>query len=241
MVFNGQLLQNTINTTYRKATLQNKAGLPGWVAVAQQIPQKGIAEKILKADLVDTVRDNSMNFSMWDMPSRNNFNEEKLHDPLVMISSMFGGVPNSSEENRIQILEAMYDARHQAEERLWTGENLFTDQVNTLVKDMATILSLLYGENNHRKRMKARTTGGVTRKKRFIPSTYQREPLLRRYHYGLKEKKQKEFLLPNKKASTAYRTIVGYERMRSFGSTLAGRESCFCTCVSSNSRREPDV
>ena len=203
-------ITNTINTTYRKATLQNKAGLPGWVAVAQQIPQKGIAEKILKADLVYTVRDNSMKINFWDMPSRN-FNEEKLHDPLVMISSMFGGVPNLSEENRIQILESMYDARHQAEERLWSGESLFTEQVNTLVKIWPQFC-LSYTEKTIIVTNEGSNRSWSNQEEAIYTFNLPEGAVITALSLWIEGKEAKGILTSKQKASTAYRTIVGYER-----------------------------
>jgi hypothetical protein len=47
---------------------------------------------------------------------------------------LFGGDINLDEKDRIKILEAMYDSRHQAQERLWSGDKLKTANVITNVK-----------------------------------------------------------------------------------------------------------
>ena len=206
-------ITKAINTTYRKATLQNKAGLPGWVAVAQQIPQKGIAEKILKADLVYAVHenmDNTMDDIFWRVPSRN-FNGEKLHDPLVMISSMFGGVPNFSEENRIQILESMYDARHQTEERLWSGENLFTEQVKTLVKIWPQFC-LSYTEKTITVTNEGHHRSWNNQEEGIYTFNLPEGAVITALSLWIEGKEAKGILTSKQKASTAYRTIVGYER-----------------------------
>jgi hypothetical protein len=67
------------------------------------------------------------------MPSRN-FDEEKKHDPLVVIATLFVGEVNLNEEHRIKLLETMYDSRHQAQERLWDGDDLITENINTAVR-----------------------------------------------------------------------------------------------------------
>jgi XrtN system VIT domain protein len=126
------IITHTINTSYRRATVSENDGLPAWVSVAQQAPRSWFTEKILKADLVYSVAGKWDDF-FWRVPTRN-FEEERKHDPLIMIATFFAGKVNLSEDTRIRLLESMYDSRHQAQERLWSGNDLYTEHINTAVR-----------------------------------------------------------------------------------------------------------
>ncbi|HEX6430055.1 MAG TPA: XrtN system VIT domain-containing protein, partial [Niastella sp.] len=126
------LITSEMNKTYRLATVDAGSGWPAWVSVAQKAPHNGITEQILKSDLVYSTSGNMDNF-LWSMPSRS-FGEEKKHDPLIMIASFFTGKVNIDEETRIKLLESMYDSRHQAQERLWSDEHLYTEHINSAVR-----------------------------------------------------------------------------------------------------------
>jgi XrtN system VIT domain protein len=120
----------TINRAYRQATVAENDGLPAWVSVAQKIAPGPIAEKALKTEIVYAVPRDMERFSFWNVPTLN-FGEAKLHDPLIVIGSLFGGLPNLDIDARVKILESRYDSRHQAQERFWRGNDLETEQVNT--------------------------------------------------------------------------------------------------------------
>jgi XrtN system VIT domain protein len=106
--------------------------LPNWVVISQQLSRSPLAAKLLKTDLVySTPREKG--FSAWNLPSRN-FSETRKHDPFVMIAAMLLGKPDLTETERIKILEAMYDSRHQAQERLWSGNDLQTASVVSNVR-----------------------------------------------------------------------------------------------------------
>ena len=200
-----------INKAYRKATVADNEGLPEWIAVAQKAGKDVITEKVLKAGLVYTVPNASGwdNF-LWSMPSRN-FAEARKHDPLVLIAALFTGKTNLSDEQRISILESMYDSRHQAQERLWSGENVFTEHVSTAARIWPQ-LSLAYTE------LIITVTNAAVRQQ-----WNNQEEAIYTFHLPegsvvtslslwIEGKEEKGILTTKEKASTAYRTIVGYER-----------------------------
>lgn len=126
------LITSEINETYRQATVEEARGWPAWVSVAQKAQHSRVTEKILKTDLVYSAAGNVDDF-FWSVPSRR-FGEEKKHDPLIMIASFFTGKVNIAEETRVKLLESMYDSRHQAQERLWSDEHLYTGHINSTVR-----------------------------------------------------------------------------------------------------------
>ena len=121
-----------IHTVLQEAK-KNKTELPSWAVVSQKIPQNSITKKILKTELVYSVP-GSGNFNFfWGLPGRG-LGEERKHDPMVMMATFFIGKSALQEEEKIKILESIYDMRHEAEERLWSGDHLYTEFVNTEVK-----------------------------------------------------------------------------------------------------------
>lgn len=125
-------LMTRINRDYRRASITYNNGLPAWVVVTRDIPGNWVSERILKTNLVYSAVSPSHNF-FWDMPSRS-FEEKKKHDPLVMTASLFSGPLMLSEDDQVKILQAVYDSRHQAQERLASDDDLRTEDVDTRVK-----------------------------------------------------------------------------------------------------------
>ncbi|OOQ58007.1 XrtN system VIT domain-containing protein [Mucilaginibacter pedocola] len=123
---------NRINNIINQNTL-NEGKLPNWVAVSKEIGQSPITERILKTGLVYHEVSRNSNFFFGGMPSKS-FDERKQHDPLVVMASLFFERPNLDEGERINILKALYNSRHQAQDRLWSGENLQTISVISNVK-----------------------------------------------------------------------------------------------------------
>jgi XrtN system VIT domain protein len=126
------LITSEMNKTYRLATVDERRRWPAWVSVAQKAPHSRVTEQILKTDLVYSTAGNADGF-FGSMPSRN-FGEEKKHDPLIMMASSFTGKVNINEDTRIKLLESMFDSRHQAQERLWSDDHLYTGHINTAVR-----------------------------------------------------------------------------------------------------------
>ncbi|AYL98337.1 XrtN system VIT domain-containing protein [Mucilaginibacter celer] len=125
-------INKQVNLAINHNTL-SEGKLPTWMVIAQNIPHNALAEKIIKADIVYKTANLSDNW-FWGNWHSAAFDEPKKHDPFVVIASLFGGEINLDENDRIKILEAMYNSRHQAQERLWTGDMLSTANVITNIK-----------------------------------------------------------------------------------------------------------
>lgn len=200
---------NKINHAYKQSSLQNTEGLPSWVSVAQAIPQKGIAEKVIKSDLVYMVAENNRERLFFRLPEEN-FGEQTKHDPLVMIASFFSRPVNVNTDEREKIIEAMFDARHYTEERLWSGENLVTEFVSTAVKFWPQFY-LSYTE-----KVITVTNNGLVnnwnRQEEAIYSFYLPEgAVVTSLSLWIEGKESKGVLSTREKADSAYKTIVGRE------------------------------
>ncbi|OQP58627.1 XrtN system VIT domain-containing protein [Niastella populi] len=205
------LLTNEINTTYRQATVRENEGWPAWVSLAQMIPDNGLAESILKTDLVYSTPSERLDNLFWSVPTRN-FGEEKKHDPLIMIAALFSGNIHLSEANRIKLLESMHDSRHQAQDRLWSGDDLLTGHINTDVKIWPQF-GISYTE-------KVITVSNMAPADRWSGS---QEEAIYTFHLPeggvvtalslwIEGKEAKSILTTKQKADSAYKQIVGAER-----------------------------
>jgi XrtN system VIT domain protein len=205
------MLTNDINANYRHATVRENEGWPAWISMAQTTPHNMFTERILKTDLVYSTVEWSPDNFFFRIPSRR-FNEERKHDPLVLIATLFSGKVNISEDDKIKLLESMHDSRHQAQERLWTGDDLLTEHINTLVRIWPQF-AISYTE-------KVITVSNMAAKGRW--SGGQEEGI---YTFHLPEggvvtslslwiegKEAKSVLTTKQKADSAYKQIVGRER-----------------------------
>ncbi|HEX2628577.1 MAG TPA: XrtN system VIT domain-containing protein, partial [Chitinophagaceae bacterium] len=110
-------------------------GLPAWIATAQRIPANYFTERILKTGLVYKVShlNEAFSFFSFDIPDRNF--EKKKHDPLISCAVALGGLPDIDEPTRIQLIKTLFKGgHHQSEQRFWSGETLYTNDVNTTIQ-----------------------------------------------------------------------------------------------------------
>ena len=186
----------------------DESTLPLWARLGQEFPKNAFTEKMLKTGLVyTTVR--AGGFWQFGLPQKS-FDAVKKHDPLVVSAVAFNGELNVSREDRIKMLEFMYDARHPAQERLWSGDKLETTNVISNIQifpeyRMAytekTVSVYNASENDWGNEQEAIYTfhlpeGGVVTS-------------LSLWINGNEEKAR---LTTKSKASNAYKTIVGTER-----------------------------
>lgn len=201
-----RLRDEQINFYSNDYILQENETLPRWVKLSQQLPADYLTERLLKTDLVYQVP--SGNFSVWEMPT-DNFSEVKRHDPLVMLAVFFLGEPNLDRQEKVKVLESLYDARHQAEQRLWAGNNLSTTNVVSQVKLFPQhrlaytekVLSVHNNMTNSRNQQEAIYTF-------FLPEG----SVVSSLSLWINGREEKALLTTKGKAQTAYNTIVGQER-----------------------------
>lgn len=125
---------NGINGYYRQAEEDKNGTLPVWVKAAAKIPANPLTERILKTDTrfatIKPFRDAESLF--WNLPSVRRNNEFR-HDPLICIATAFGFRLEMPADERVQMLKAVFNERHQAEERLWSGDELYTEEVGSKI------------------------------------------------------------------------------------------------------------
>ncbi|PWV56656.1 XrtN system VIT domain-containing protein [Chitinophaga sp. S165] len=187
--------------------------LPGWLNVAQHITPDFITERILKADMVYTTPDTwGASDSFFGIgPSR--WNEGKKHDPLVMIAAALGGNSSMYEEDRIKVLKATYDSRYQAEERLWSGDDLQTTHVQTAARIWPR-LRMAYTEKTVSVRNMRNAGRGRWRDSEEAIYIFHlpEGAVVSSLSLWINNKEEKGILTTKAKADSAYKTIVGVEQ-----------------------------
>ena len=197
----------TINHEYRKQLVDGDQTLPAWVRISQKLEASPITERVLKAGLSYALP--ADDFSFASMPQRN-FGEEQKHDPLVMLSAMTTERVQLSSDEKINILRSLYDSRHQAEERLWSGENLITSHVNTRLK-MWPALRMAYTEKIVTVTNK-NTEGWGSSEEAIYTFHLPEGGVVTSLSLWINGKEEKAILTSKEKAATAYKTIVGVEQ-----------------------------
>jgi XrtN system VIT domain protein len=197
-----------LKTARRVQFLSPEVRLPEWVAIGQKLPKDWVTERLLKAQLVYDTPRRAWEFSL--VP-RNSFDEVRQHDPLVIIADFVSPAPLLTAKDRIKILEAFYDARHQAQERLWSGKDLRTEHVATQTR-IYPGYRLAYTE----KTLTIRNSGYQRRwwsnQQEAIYTFYLPEgSAVTSLSLWINGKEEPGYLTTRSKADSAYRTVVGVE------------------------------
>jgi XrtN system VIT domain protein len=200
-----------INKDYRTSGVDEQNNLPSWIAVAKHNDNGWITKRILKSEWVYSVPDINRSGTdfLWRMPDVRGFSETKKHDPLVMVAALFGGRLSMTDEDRIRILESMFDARHQAERRLWSGNNLVTEKVNTDIQ-VWPALHLAYTEQKITvSNMDTRRWRG--RQEALYTFQLPEGSVITSLSLWIEGQESKAILTTKEKADSAYTAIVGIE------------------------------
>ncbi|WP_114783331.1 XrtN system VIT domain-containing protein [Botryobacter ruber] len=179
--------------------------LPRWVHLSRHLPQDHLTEKLIKTSLVYQVPEG--NIGVWDLPS-SDLADLKRHDPLVMIAAFLFGNPQLDTNERVKILESLYDARHYTQQRLWSGRTLSTSTVVSQVR-LYPQYRLSYTEKVLRIR---NSQPGMWNQQEAIYTFYLPEgSVVTSLSLWVNGQEEKAALTTQGKADSAYTTIVGRE------------------------------
>ena len=137
-------------------------------------------------------------------------NERVKHDPLVVIASAFSDGISIPHASRIKILRYMFDARHQTERKLWSGDNLTTTDIVTNVQ-LFPEYRLAYTEKTFKiKNTKVQRWG---RQQEALYTFYLPEgSVVTSASLWVFGEERPAYLTTKSKADSAYNAIVGRER-----------------------------
>ncbi|NLR58585.1 XrtN system VIT domain-containing protein [Chitinophaga polysaccharea] len=196
-----------IDDSEHLAISQNN-GMPVWMKTAQTLPRGPLVEKILKTDLV-YVSPVWTDASFWDVPDRR-YDHELIHDPLFVTASALFGRTTISGDDRLNILNVIYDKRHYTEERLWSGNDLVTTRVATTA-DIWPQYHLAYTEHtltvaNHDERTWTRDEEAI------YTFHLPQGAVVTSLSLWINGREEKGVPTTRQKATQAYKQIVGVER-----------------------------
>jgi len=192
-----------------QSVILDNTQLPVWLKLASSIKNDWITQRILKSNLVYTIEHNN---SGWGFISGNvTWDEVKKHDPLVYLASMVSK-STLSDEDRVKILQTLTDSRHQANERLWNGDNLTTSYIVSDI-DIYPELRLAYTEKylNIKNNDGKRSWRGSSEEAIYnfqLPEG----SVVTSLSLWINGKEEKAILTSKQKANEAYKTIVGIEQ-----------------------------
>jgi XrtN system VIT domain protein len=199
---------NKINAYLMEEALLPPSDYSEWINIAQKIPADKLTKKIILTDLLYVQND----FGNWDFFAlENNIGNAEAtltHDPLIVVCGMFSNSINLETNDKIKIIESIFDARHLTENRLWTGKNLTTSSVVTNIRiypsqHLAYTEKTLTINNNHK---------GWGRPQEAIYTFYLPEgAAVSSLSLWVNGKEEKAALTTKSKAVQAYNTVVGVE------------------------------
>lgn len=195
-----------INKTFNRKLVEGTEELPIWVETTRQLRPGFVTDRVLKTGLVYTPSAPLNDFIDFDLPSRS-FDARHYHDPLVTLAHLFSPELRPGLTERVKILEALYDSRHEAQERLWSGDKLSTTYIHTRIK--------LWPEQHLAYTEKSITVYNAS-KWGTAEGIYSFElpegGVVTSLSLWINGKEEKAILTTKEIADTAYKTIVGVER-----------------------------
>ncbi|MBS7232357.1 XrtN system VIT domain-containing protein [Flavobacterium psychroterrae] len=181
--------------------------LPNYIAISQRLKPNFFNEILLKKDIVYIPIHDILTYRGFDSFGSKQYNERKINNPIVSIAYLFCQDLNLDDDDRINILKSNFDKRLEAEEQLWSGENLITKNIKEDVK-VYPEARLAYTEIS----MKIECTEDSRRDQEAIYSFQLPEgsvaTSLSLWVNGIE---RKGVLTTKEKAKAAYKQIVGVE------------------------------
>jgi XrtN system VIT domain protein len=181
------------------AISDTKNTLPEWVRIAQVLPPSVLTEKLLKSD----IRGGSMMFGFEGIGDR-------WHDPLVVIGNALMPMPEINFDDRAKALKAIFNERKHAERRLWNGDNLRTSNVDIAV-EMLPKQRIAYTEQTLTiENTISKDARWATQEAIYIFNLPE-GGVVTSLSLWINGKEEKGYLTSQRKADSAYATIVGRE------------------------------
>lgn len=197
----------TMPFTQAKNPLDEKL-YPDWVEAAQVLQDDAITKRILKAGSVFQTADQFASFDGFNI-----MNERRQHDPFVVIATFFGQNDLSrliSNDDRVRLLNTLYDQRHLTARKLWRSDHLVTESVKTEIRlfpayRMAYTEKTIVIENQQHERR----WGG--QEEALYTFHVPEGAVVSSASLWIEGVEQEAYLTTRSKADSAYTTIVGRE------------------------------
>lgn len=197
--------QITGNAPSQNAAFEGE--LPRWVSVSQQLERNWINGYLLRAVAEGEMQARGMmgDLSMFDLVGNEN-------NPLLQIAALVSPKPDLKPDECRKIYASQYDSRHVMEDRLWSGNDLLTTEVQTRVMlDPAHRLS--YTDKVLTVAQKNVGNSGRTATQEAIYTFFLPDGgVVTALSLWIEGKEEPGILTARSRAKEAYTTIVGRER-----------------------------
>lgn len=201
----GMMNRQINNAFHSQNTPLNEQELPDWVRVSQDLRKDWVSKRILKNDLVYATA------NRWGRRF-GRINETRKHDPLVMTASLFAGELELSADDRITVLNSLYNQRHQTERKLWRGDKLSTTDIVTNVQ-LFPEHRLAYTEKTFKIHNRLKKNERWRRQQEALYTFYLPEgSVVTSAALWVEGEERPAYLTTKSKADKAYTQIVGRER-----------------------------
>ncbi len=195
-----------IKGAQKNLVLNKKNSLPEWVIYAQNCTSEYWTKRIIGKKLLYEIHSDSwfdFNFS------GGSFSEIREHDPLVATAALLTDNLSLENKERVKILSSINNTRHFAYEKLWSGRDLKVNKELTDVRiypdyRMAYFEKTIWIENT--------SSSAWNQQEALFTFNLPDGAVASSLSLWIDGKEEKSRLTTRKKATNAYRTIVGKER-----------------------------
>ncbi|WP_066629042.1 XrtN system VIT domain-containing protein [Labilibacter marinus] len=194
-----------IQQAQKELILSEESDFPEWVSYAKNCTSPYWSERIIGQNFLYEGFNEWWSFDF----NQGSFSEVRVHDPLVATAALFTQALNLSNKEQVQILSSISDNRHYTYEKLWSGKNLKVSKELSDVRiypayRMAYMEKTLWIENSSKNEWSQEEALFTF----YLPEGAVASSL----SLWINGKEEKSRLTTRKKATNAYKTIVGKER-----------------------------
>ena len=125
---------NKIKENFITKTFETNQDVPSYIVISQNLNPNFLNEILLKKEIVYVSTENFFEFRNFNSFGNQQYNERKIHNPLINFAYLFTNELSLSADDRINILKSNFDKRLETEEQLWSGRDLITKNIKEDVK-----------------------------------------------------------------------------------------------------------
>jgi len=181
--------------------------LPAWIQLSRSIEDGWLSRKVLQTNLFyKTIRSEDLSL----MPQTFSRNERKKHDPLIVVGALFSSPLSLDGTSSKHLLNAVFNQRHQTEQKFWSGRDLCTDNVATTIQFFPQY-RMAYTEKVIQ--IKKENPNGWPRQQEALYTFHLPEgSVVTSASLWIEGEERPSLLTTRNKADSAYAAIVGRER-----------------------------
>jgi len=200
------IAKSSLENAYHAAKAED---IPAWINAAKYTYHDFITEQLLKTHIVYPSAGIRSEAGFWNLSDKE-YDEKIIHDPLFITAGALFGTIDIPLEDRMNILNVIYDKRHYAIDRLWTGADLVTTSVSTEA-DIWPQYHLSYTENIYTVRNEDNRKW-TTDQEAIYTFHLPEGGVVTSLSLWFNNWEEKAILTTQGKADSAYTTIVGKQR-----------------------------